>query len=65
MPTLSRRTVLHTIIQLCHQLGIAVTAEGIETPDHERVLRELGCDQGQGYHFARPAHAGSIAEMLG
>ena len=29
-------------------------AEGIESPEQEQVLRETGCDRGQGYLFARP-----------
>jgi len=61
----ARRAVLHTIIGLCHQLAISVTGEGIETPEQERLLGELGCDHGQGFHFARPADAETITRMLG
>jgi diguanylate cyclase len=46
--------VRHTIA-LCHALGATVTAQGVETPGQERMLRDLGCDQGQGGHFAQPA----------
>jgi EAL domain-containing protein (putative c-di-GMP-specific phosphodiesterase class I) len=34
--------------------GLRVVAEGIETADQLAALRALGCDRGQGYHFARP-----------
>ena len=61
----ARRAVLRTLIGLCHELAITVTCEGIETPDHEHLLAELGCDHGQGYHFARPADAETITRMLG
>jgi diguanylate cyclase (GGDEF)-like protein len=53
--------VLRHTIGLCHALGVEVTAEGIETADQERLLRELGCDFGQGFHFARPAAAEALA----
>ena len=41
-------------ISLAHGLGIDVVAEGIETAAQLAALRELGCDRGQGYVFARP-----------
>jgi diguanylate cyclase (GGDEF)-like protein len=46
--------VVRSIISLCHALGMRVTGEGIETLDHYETLRELECDYGQGYLFARP-----------
>ena len=46
--------VVRSIISLCHALGLRVTGEGIETLDHYEVLRQLECDFGQGYLFARP-----------
>ncbi|MET3427050.1 diguanylate cyclase (GGDEF)-like protein [Actinoplanes tereljensis] len=57
--------VLRHTIGLCHALGMTVTAEGIETQDQERLLRDLGCDQGQGYHFAHPMPAPALTERLG
>jgi diguanylate cyclase len=60
-----RRTILGSLVALCHALGISVTGEGIETPEHERLLHELECDNGQGFLFARPATADDITRMLG
>ena len=60
----ARRVILGTLIRLCHELAISVTSEGIETPEHERLLNELGCDHGQGFHFARPADGDTITLML-
>jgi EAL domain-containing protein (putative c-di-GMP-specific phosphodiesterase class I)/GGDEF domain-containing protein len=57
--------VLRHMIALCHALGVTVTAEGIETADQERLLRELSCDNGQGFHFARPATAAAITRRMG
>jgi len=42
------------IIAMAHSLGITVVAEGIETEGQYAVLRERGCDQGQGFWLGRP-----------
>jgi diguanylate cyclase (GGDEF)-like protein len=47
--------VLAGIIDLAHALGLETIAEGAETEHHVRVLTQLGCDQIQGYYYARPA----------
>jgi EAL domain-containing protein (putative c-di-GMP-specific phosphodiesterase class I) len=56
--------VVRHVIQLCHALNITVTAEGIETEAQYLRLRDLGCDYGQGYLFARPGPAGVINGLL-
>ena len=58
------RDIVATIIDLAGKLGLATTAEGIETPHQNRMLREAGCDQGQGYLFARPMDAAACRLML-
>jgi diguanylate cyclase (GGDEF)-like protein len=50
----NRTAVIQAITQLCHQLGLTVIAEGIETEAQQRQLIELQCDYGQGYLFGRP-----------
>ena len=52
------------IIALGHALGLTVTAEGVETEAHVRLLREQGCDDMQGYFFSRPVTAERLAEVL-
>ena len=52
--------VVTAIVDLAHAHGMLVTAEGVETPRQARRLREIGCDQAQGYHFGRPADAARI-----
>jgi len=44
-----------TIADLAHTLGLDVVAEGIETDQQLAAMRELGCEMGQGYWFARPS----------
>ncbi len=53
------------IIQLGHDLGIEVVAEGIERPEHLELLREMGCGLGQGYLIARPMDAQRIEALVG
>ncbi|WP_158081236.1 putative bifunctional diguanylate cyclase/phosphodiesterase [Rhodoferax fermentans] len=47
-------TLCKAIIQMAHELGIQVVAEGIETRLQKDLLQEAGCDFGQGYFFAKP-----------
>jgi EAL domain-containing protein (putative c-di-GMP-specific phosphodiesterase class I) len=54
-------TIVEAVVNLGHSFGIAVIAEGLETPLQLSRLRELGCDRGQGYLFGRPRPA-SIVE---
>lgn len=42
------------IILMAHKLGLKVVAEGIETVEQERLLKQAGCDYGQGYLYAKP-----------
>lgn len=48
-------SVVRALIALAHDLGLQVIAEGIEDEVQWRILRELGCEMGQGYLFGRPA----------
>ena len=46
--------IVNSIIDLAHNMKIATLAEGIETKEQERYLQEHGCEQGQGYLYAKP-----------
>ena len=59
-----RVQVLSTIIDLAHDLGMVVTVEGVETPEQDELVRLLGADQAQGWHYARPGNAASIGRQL-
>ena len=58
------REIVRVIIVLAHNLGLRVTAEGIENKEQMRILTELGCDCGQGYLFSKPVAAEKVEEML-
>ena len=48
------RAIVRSIIEMSHTLGLKVIAEGIETVETLGLLRDLGCDVGQGYLIGRP-----------
>jgi diguanylate cyclase (GGDEF)-like protein len=56
--------LLRTVVQLGHDLGMSVIAEGIETAEHYRTARELGCDFGQGWLMTRPMTASDVPRLL-
>jgi diguanylate cyclase (GGDEF)-like protein len=56
--------VTRAVIQLGHDLGLVVVAEGVETGAVRQRLRELGCDEVQGYLIARPLAAEDVVEWL-
>jgi len=60
----SKRRIVAAIIGLGHSLGITVVAEGIETASQEAVLRDLGCDLGQGWHYGKGEPAVKVTEVL-
>jgi EAL domain-containing protein (putative c-di-GMP-specific phosphodiesterase class I) len=51
------RVLCEAIILMAHKLGMKVIAEGIETPEQSDLLRQAGCDYGQGYLFSWPVSA--------
>ncbi|HKA63204.1 MAG TPA: EAL domain-containing protein [Methylomirabilota bacterium] len=56
--------IIRAVVTLARSLGITVTAEGVETTEQLSQLRALGCEQGQGYYFARPVSADRLPELL-
>jgi EAL domain-containing protein (putative c-di-GMP-specific phosphodiesterase class I) len=56
--------IVRTIINLAHNLGMDVVAEGVETAEHTRLLRDLGCEYAQGYFFSRPLEASAAEDLL-
>ncbi len=58
------RTLVRSMISLSHDLGYRVVAEGVETGPEADVLQDMGCDEAQGYFFARPLEVEAFERWL-
>jgi Amt family ammonium transporter len=56
--------VLRGVVDLAHAMGMAVTAEGVESVDRFNALRDAGCDRAQGFLWAAPARPDGLAASL-
>ncbi|MFZ1085348.1 MAG: EAL domain-containing protein [Terracidiphilus sp.] len=56
--------IVRTIIELARVMGMDVVAEGIETCEQFRLLRDMRCRFGQGYLFSRPLTADAVTELM-
>jgi diguanylate cyclase (GGDEF)-like protein/PAS domain S-box-containing protein len=57
-------TLLEGIVSLAHNLHLEIVVEGIEDEATARLVEDLGCEKGQGYHFARPGSASDVTRLL-
>jgi len=60
----SQRVVVEAVVALSRAMRMSITVEGIERPEQADVLQQLGCDEGQGFLFARPMPLADLAELL-
>jgi diguanylate cyclase (GGDEF)-like protein len=60
----SHAAIVRSVIDLAHNLGFEVVAEGVETPQILNALDALGCDIAQGYLLARPMPAAALPAWL-
>ncbi|TDB92141.1 EAL domain-containing protein [Actinomadura sp. 7K534] len=56
--------IVRSIVDLVRTLGLRSVAEGVEDPATARMLREMGCDAAQGWHFGRPMDAETATDWL-
>jgi diguanylate cyclase (GGDEF)-like protein len=56
--------IVRSTIDLAHNLGLKVIAEGVESQEVWDRLRALGCDQAQGYYMSRPLRAADLTQWL-
>jgi diguanylate cyclase (GGDEF)-like protein len=56
--------IVAAIVNLGHQLGMEVVAEGIQSLEHVAKLRGLGCEYGQGFFFSHPVDAAEVEELI-
>ena len=57
-------TLVKAMVDLAHEFGLEVVAEGVEDAEVTARLRELGCDIGQGYLWSRPVASDALPEVL-
>jgi EAL domain-containing protein (putative c-di-GMP-specific phosphodiesterase class I) len=60
----SAKKFLQALLALGRDLGLLVTAEGIEVAEQAEILRAMGCQYAQGYLYARPAAAAEVEHLL-
>jgi EAL domain-containing protein (putative c-di-GMP-specific phosphodiesterase class I) len=56
--------VVRAVVDLAHELGMTTVAEGVENAATTAMLRQYGCDVGQGFHYSRPLTATELRELL-
>jgi diguanylate cyclase (GGDEF)-like protein/PAS domain S-box-containing protein len=60
----SDMAIMQAIITVGHRLGLSVVVEGVETPEQDQLVRNLGCDLAQGFLYARPMPANQMPSLL-
>ena len=58
------RTICRSVIALGRSMGLRVLAEGVETQAHWQLLRADGCEEAQGYWFAKPLPLPELEQWL-
>ncbi len=56
--------IVRSTVDLAHNLGLRAAAEGVESEEIWRRLRDLGCDTVQGYYFTRPLPGSALTEWI-
>jgi diguanylate cyclase (GGDEF)-like protein len=56
--------IVRSTIELAHNMGLVVIAEGVETLEAWQILKRLGCDMAQGYYMSRPLTVAALGEWL-
>jgi diguanylate cyclase (GGDEF)-like protein len=58
------QAITSAVLELGRRLGMDVVAEGVEAAEHAEILRAAGCRHAQGFYFARPMSAESLADYM-
>jgi EAL domain-containing protein (putative c-di-GMP-specific phosphodiesterase class I) len=56
--------IVQTVVDLAHIMGMQVVAEGVEIVEQETLLKEMGCDFAQGFHFSGPLPPEAVSKFL-
>ncbi len=58
------RLILEQVVSMADKLDLGLLAEGVETKDQIELLQSIGCDQVQGYYYAKPMPEEEFFELL-
>ncbi len=58
------RLLLEQVVSMAGRLDLGLLAEGVETKDQIELLQSIGCDQVQGYYYAKPMPEDDFFELL-
>lgn len=58
------RLILEYVVAMADKLGLELLAEGVETEEQVKLLRKIGCDNVQGYYYAKPMPVEDFFELL-
>ena len=56
--------IVKAVVNLAHTLGLSVVAEGIETAAHYECLKQIGCEEGQGYYMEKPIPVDAFLNLM-
>ena len=56
--------IIRAVVAMAQSLEMSTTAEGTETAEEVKLVRQLGCDKIQGYYFGRPMEAADALNLL-
>lgn len=58
------RLILEQVVLMANKLELGILAEGVETKEQVELLRSIGCDQVQGFYYAKPMPEDAFFELL-
>ena len=61
----SDRAIIQAILHMAKAMNLGTLAEGVENEEIARLLLEMGCDEAQGFYYAKPMSAGELETWLG
>lgn len=64
MKSNKQAAIVETVVGLAHRLQLTVVAEGVETEEQWKFLKQLHCDKMQGYLISKPVHQAKILEYI-
>lgn len=58
------RLIMEEIVEISRKIKVSTVVEGVETKENEQLIKELGCDYGQGYYYSRPINVDQFTEQF-